>query len=131
MIESYSDGSGKNSSGKGAASFLIVKDKSIIHQESFILIDKTNNEAEYVALYSAVKYLVDQGYDTFTCYVDSELIYKQLIGDYKINVPELIMWNNRIKDLWTGKAINFQWVPRTNVYIKQADGLNKRIMRIP
>jgi ribonuclease HI len=131
MIESYSDGSGKNSSGKGAASFLIVKDQSIIYQESLILINKTNNEAEYVALHSAIEWLLKQGYDTFTCYVDSELIFKQLIGDYKVNVPELIIWNTKIKDLWMGKMITFQWVPRTNVYIKQADSLNRRIMRIP
>ena len=131
MIESYSDGAGKNSSGKGAASFLIVKDKTIIHQEAFLLKDKTNNEAEYIALYNAIDYLCKEGYDTFTCYVDSELIYKQVIGEYRVNVPELLHWNNKIADLWyvQGRNITFKWVPRTNVLIKQADAMNKRIMR--
>lgn len=126
MIESYSDGSGKNASGRGAASFLIVKDKSIIHQESFILKDKTNNEAEYIALYKAVRYLCNEGYDTFTCYVDSELVYKQIIGEYKINVPELITWNKKVQCLLFGRSINIRWVPRDNTFIKQADSMNKR-----
>lgn len=133
MIESYSDGAGKNASGKGAASFIIVKDQSIMHQESVLLRDKTNNEAEYIALYNAIDWIVKEGYDYAICNVDSELVFKQLTNQYKINVPELKNWVYKIGSLrfGTGVKVEYQWVPRENVYIKQADKLNKRIMRLP
>ena len=131
VIESYSDGSGKNPSTRSAASFLIVKDQSIIHQEAFLLKDKTTNEAEYIALHSAIDYLCKEGYDRFTCYVDSELVYKQLKGEYRINKPELIIWNGKIKTLLEGKFMTIQWVSRDNLYIKQADSLNRKMLRIP
>ena len=129
MIESYSDGSGKNASGRGAASFLIVKDRSIIHQEAMLLKGKTNNEAEYIALHAAIDYLCKEGYDRFTCYVDSELVCKQLTGEYKINVPELMVWNKKIKNLCIDRFIAIKWVPRDNLYIKQADGMNTKLIR--
>lgn len=128
-FESYSDGAGKNSSGHGAASFLIVKDKSIMHQESILLMGKTNNEAEYIALYSAINHLLQEGECKFTCYVDSELVCKQVNGDYVCKAPLLLTWCKKIKNLQFGRDIHVVWVPRENEYIGMADRLNRNMVR--
>lgn len=130
MIESYSDGSGKGPSGYGSASFIIVKDNIIIYQDSKVLIGKTNNEAEYEALYNAMRWLSGQGYRTVMCYMDSELVYKHIIGEYQVKNPSLYLYYQTLKDHCKKfDSITFKWVPRTNMYIKVADGLNRQTVR--
>jgi ribonuclease HI len=130
VIESYSDGSGQNSLGHGSASFIIVKDNYIIYQETNLLEGKTNNEAEYLALTSAVSYLLKEGYKDFKCYVDSELIYKQLRGDYKTSEPSLVMLKDKLTKMIEGCHPEIGWVPRTNKFIQVADKLNRKATRM-
>lgn len=128
-IESYSDGSGQGPSGVGSISFIIVKDKCIIHQDSKVLMDTTNNEAEYAALGEAVMWLHRQGYKGFTCYVDSELVYKQIKGEYATNKPNLVLSKACITRLLGDANGRVEWVPRTNQYIQVADRLNRATVR--
>jgi len=44
----------------------------------------TNNQAEYMAILWALNYCKVNGFKDIECYLDSELVVKQLNGEYKI-----------------------------------------------
>lgn len=81
----------------------------------------TNNEAEYQALIFAlkkIKQLVSSeklAGNTIECYADSELMVKQLNGEYKVREPSIQkffieIWNLKL-DL--GVPISFNHIPRS------------------
>jgi len=128
-IESFSDGSGQNAKGYGSASFIIVKDKYIIYQETIPLTGCTNNQAEYAALTQAATWLVKGGYKEFTCYVDSELVAKQVAGTYQVTSIPLISALQTFRDIIGHHTCRVEWVPRTNKYIQIADKMNRAQVR--
>ena len=65
------------------------------------LFDKTNNESEYLALLNGIKVVLDLGYASVDIYSDSELIVKQLIGDYKIKNDRMKKLNNEVNSYLT------------------------------
>ncbi|HZQ66886.1 MAG TPA: ribonuclease HI family protein [Terriglobales bacterium] len=50
---------------------------------------QTNNFAEYKGLLAALKYAVDHGYKALKVVSDSELMVKQIRGEYKVKNPTL------------------------------------------
>ena len=50
---------------------------------------QTNNHAEYSGLLAALGYAVKHGYPALKVVSDSELLVKQIRGDYKLKSPEL------------------------------------------
>lgn len=50
---------------------------------------KTNNFAEYSALIAALKYAREHGHKSVNVVSDSELLVKQMNGEYKVRNPEL------------------------------------------
>jgi len=67
----------------------------------------TNNEAEYLAVLQAVIGGATEVYS------DSQLVVKQLNGEYKVNKPELLYLHNEVLKRSNGK-VKFVWVPREN-----------------
>jgi ribonuclease HI len=51
--------------------------------------ETTNNQAEYRALLFALKRAVELGVRTLTCYLDSELVVRQMNGVYRVKDPDL------------------------------------------
>lgn len=51
---------------------------------------QTNNVAEYAALIAALRYAVDAGAGSVTIRSDSELLVKQLRGEYRVKNPGLL-----------------------------------------
>jgi ribonuclease HI len=49
----------------------------------------TNNIAEYHALLAALKWAIDHGHPDVTIRADSELLVKQMRGEYKVKHPGL------------------------------------------
>ena len=60
---------------------------------------RTNNYAEYSGLLAAVQYAVDHGYKRLKVISDSELLVRQLRGQYKVKHPTLIELHGRAKQL--------------------------------
>ncbi len=50
---------------------------------------KTNNFAEYSALLAALQYALEHGHSRLRVIADSELMVKQMKGQYRVNSPEL------------------------------------------
>ena len=87
----YVDGASRNNPGPSGAGIYISKNDEDIAKKGFFLGKKTNNEAEYLALiigvFYSLKYLSDG--DKLKIYSDSQLLVRQLIGEYKVKKPEL------------------------------------------
>ncbi|HUR37288.1 MAG TPA: ribonuclease HI family protein [Terriglobales bacterium] len=68
-----------------------IKDASgaTVAELSEYLGHQTNNVAEYSGLIAALQYAVKHGHPSLSVVSDSELLVKQMRGDYKVKSPEL------------------------------------------
>ncbi|HIB04553.1 MAG TPA: ribonuclease HI family protein [Candidatus Marinimicrobia bacterium] len=60
------------------------------------LFEKTNNEAEYLALLKGVQVTLELKISKIDIYSDSELIVKQINGDYKIKNDRMKVLHSRV-----------------------------------
>jgi ribonuclease HI len=84
--------------------------------------ETTNNQAEYKALIRALTEAAAMGVTEVTCYLDSELVVKQLTGLYKIKeagLQELAMEAIKLKNKFS--SVSFKHVRREQN--KRADEL--------
>ena len=61
--------------------------------------DSTNNEAEYGALIAGLKHLIKLNLLSPTIYSDSELIVKQVNGEYRVKNDRMIILYNEVINL--------------------------------
>ena len=81
----------------------------------------TNNIAEYSALILALTKAADFEYDEVECRLDSELVVKQLLGEYKVKDPKMKELYTKVQELMFFKPVKFVHVRRE--YNKEADAL--------
>lgn len=79
------DGSSKGNPGRGGYGFLLKSGDREITDSGFIGDDITNNQAEYTALLQGLKKADDEGVSRVRVRGDSELIVKQMTGEYSVN----------------------------------------------
>lgn len=85
---------------------------------------RTNNQAEYEALIAAMEFAASLNPEEIVCHLDSELVAKQLIGEYTVKNTELKkLWRKVIELSRQFKNVSFIRVPRTNRQIQKADAL--------
>jgi len=125
MIFTNSDGGARGNPGPGAIGVLIRKDGEILAKYSaFIGKQVTNNIAEYEALIKALELALKYTNDEVTCIVDSELVYKQLMGEYRVKHPkmlELFLVTQRMQDKF--KKVKYIHVSRWDKFQMIADEL--------
>lgn len=85
----YFDGASRGNPGPAAVGWVIVTSDGIVAEGGERIGETTNNRAEYDALLRALEAARDYGLETVDVRGDSELIVKQLRGEYDVNVPEL------------------------------------------
>lgn len=61
-----------------------------VAQLSHYLGHQTNNVAEYSGLLAALRYAIEHGHKALEVVADSELMVKQMNGQYKVRAPQLI-----------------------------------------
>jgi len=87
--EVYFDGASRGNPGPAAIGYVIATDDGIVAEGGETIGRTTNNRAEYEALVRALEVAEDYGFETLEVFGDSELVLKQLRGEYDVNVPEL------------------------------------------
>lgn len=100
MIYTNSDGGARGNPGPGAVG-VIVRDNEKILTKYSAKIGKfiTNNVAEYEALIKALELASKFTDGEITCVLDSELVVKQLLGEYKVRTPHLMNLFLRVQKL--------------------------------
>ncbi len=129
MITIYFDGLcyPKNPGGVAAYGYLVRRDGELIWQ-GFGAVGEgrgmTNNVAEYEGLMAAAQWLVDEGIkEKIVIKGDSQLVIKQMKGEYRVNSATSKKYVPEIKRLLTGLDISFFWVPREEN--EEADRLSR------
>jgi lactoylglutathione lyase len=124
-LKTYSDGGARGNPGPAAGAFLALNEQGqIVKSDSRFMGVHTNNQAEYEALLMALQFAVDVGVEEVVCHLDSELVVKQLNGQYAVKDPELKrLWRKvgEMKNCF--RKISFVNVPRENPQIQVADEL--------
>jgi ribonuclease HI len=125
MIYTNSDGGSRGNPGPGAIGAIVRKDGEILTKSSkFIGEMVTNNMAEYEGLISALELASKVTSKKITCMLDSELIVKQLMGEYKVKNPYLLQLFLKVQKLQEKfESIEYKHVSRWDTFQKLADGL--------
>ncbi len=85
------DGAARNNPGPAGAGVFILKDDKVVDRQGCFLGSKTNNQAEYLALLLGLFHVQKQMQpdDWILVISDSQLLVRQLKGEYRIREPHL------------------------------------------
>jgi len=121
----YSDGGARGNPGPAAIAFLALTEPSeVVKADSSFIGTCTNNQAEYNALNAALQFAIASKAEEVVCHLDSELVVKQLNGEYSVKNPKLQkLWQKAQELRGCFKTVSFVNVPRSNPYISRADAL--------
>lgn len=110
----FSDGGARGNPGPaGIGAVIYGEDGSIIAKVSKYLGVSTNNQAEYKALIAALQKAKELKLLNLDCYLDSELVVKQLKREYKVKNKDLAPLFLEIHNLSIAfKSINYYHIPR-------------------
>lgn len=125
---SFSDGGARGNPGPAGVGAVLYNEKNeIIEELSRYLGETTNNQAEYRALIMALEKAKALGATEMECYLDSELVVKQLNREYKVKNQDLAPLFLKVHNISLSfKKISFHHVPREKNSI--ADGLANQAM---
>ncbi|HPD07701.1 ribonuclease HI family protein [Patescibacteria group bacterium] len=125
---SYTDGGARGNPGPaGIGVVLKTKNGETVGEWSKFLGITTNNQAEYRALLLALEEARSLGVEELECRLDSELVVKQLRGEYKVKHPDLKPLFAQVLSLISSfKHVSFNYIPRT--LNKEADHLANQAM---
>ena len=108
--EIYIDGASRGNPGPAGIGVAFVGGPHF----STYLGETTNNVAEYLALVYALQEALRAGYTDVTVRTDSELLARQLNGEYQVRNGQLKLFHDLAADLIRGfHACRIQHIPRT------------------
>lgn len=109
----FCDGGSRGNPGPSASGVVIktTKDEKIVEFSKY-LGEQTNNFAEYTAVILALDWLIEHDYKEAEFFLDSELVVKQLNGQYKVKHPNLKPLFDQIQSRLTKLSTTFAHVYR-------------------
>ncbi len=124
----FCDGGSRGNPGPAGLGAVIYDDKKNILAELYeYLGETTNNQAEYRAVLAAIKKAKELNGQELDFYLDSELIVKQMSGEYRVKNKDLLPIFMEIRKYSLEfKSVHFSHVPREQN--TEADALANRAM---
>ena len=96
----HTDGAARGNPGPAAFAYVIARDGAPPIEECGCLGRLTNNQAEYTALVRALEHALELGPEnSLAIYSDSELLVKQMRGEYRVKDGDLRELYEEAKDL--------------------------------
>jgi ribonuclease HI len=90
LLTIHTDGAARGNPGPAAYAYVIARDGLPPIEEAGLLGETTNNQAEYTALVRALEHALDLGTEfRVVVHSDSELMVKQLNGEYRVKNEDL------------------------------------------
>jgi len=124
MLIAYCDGASSGNPGPMGIGVAIYKDGKIVKGISEYIGKGTNNVAEYTAVIRALETALAMNEKIVSIRSDSELLIKQLNGNYKVKAMHLKELNRKVHALCLNLNVSFEHVPRERN--KVADKLSKK-----
>ena len=107
------DGGAIENPGRAASAFAIKEGEELVCVHSEYIGITTNNVAEYKAVIMALNYVKEHfKVAHFVLQSDSQLVVRQLSGEYKVKAKKLLPLWQEAKALVEDLNVNLRWVPR-------------------
>lgn len=123
----YTDGGSRGNPGPAGAGVVIKRGQTTVATISKALGITTNNVAEYTALLLALEKCLELGCRAVEVRMDSELIVRQMLGQYRVKNAGLIPLFEKAKGL-SGQFASFSIVHVRREFNKEADSLANKAM---
>jgi len=122
----YADGAARGNPGPAGIGVVIEDERGrVLKEVSRFVGQKTNNQAEYLALIQGLEEAAEYQADAVLVRLDSELLVRQLRGEYKVKSPLLKpLWNQVQTLLARYKVVGIEHIERG--YNRAADRLANR-----
>lgn len=111
----YSDGGSRGNPGQAATGIVLIDPlkNEVLREYGECIGIQTNNIAEYQALITGLKIAKEFCPNHLICHLDSELVVKQLNGEYRVKMPTFQPLIQEINDLKSSfPQISFVYIPR-------------------
>jgi ribonuclease HI len=110
----FTDGGARGNPGPAGIGFVLSQIGSMPFEYGQYIGHATNNQAEYRALIAGMQEAKKQGIADLKCFLDSELVVKQVRGEYRVKNEELKILLTEIKKLLpVFSSVTFEHVPRS------------------
>jgi ribonuclease HI len=121
----YSDGGSRGNPGPAAYGFIISSTEgAMLKKGSRFLGTMTNNEAEYRGLIAVLDEALKMGGTDITITMDSELVVKQVKGEYRIKAENLLPLMQQVREkIKKFNSYQIKHVRREDPTIQKADSL--------
>jgi ribonuclease HI len=121
----YSDGASRGNPGPAGIGTVICDESgAVIKEYGDFIGEATNNVAEYQALLKALELASSFSSGEVDCFLDSELVVKQLNGEYRVKNEKLKLLFRRVREKEKNfERVNYSHVPREEAHLKRADKL--------
>ncbi len=120
----YSDGGSRGNPGPSAYAVVVTSEGKVIHTHSEFLGVHTNNYAEYRGLISAIGKAIELGADEAEFVMDSQLVIRQMTGEYKVKNKDMIELHSDAVALASMiPKVAYRNVRRSEEFIPLADSL--------
>ncbi|NLI73249.1 MAG: ribonuclease HI family protein [Euryarchaeota archaeon] len=120
----YTDGGSRGNPGPAAYAIVVTKNDDIIKEYARYIGSTTNNVAEYQGAIAALKEAENMDADEVEIVSDSQLMVRQINGQYACRSPNLQPHLEEIRKLSKKfKNVSFTNVGRDNPLVSRADAL--------
>lgn len=119
----FTDGASFGNPGPMGIGVVIYRDGKKVAEMSEYIGNGTNNIAEYTAVMRALEYAKGSGDKEVRVRSDSQLVVRQLNGDYKVKDEKLRALKRQVDGLCAGMSVSFEHIPREKN--EEADTLSK------
>lgn len=129
----FTDGGSRGNPGPSGFGVVVVdSNKNIIAKLKKYLGTKTNNEAEYLALVEALRWLNENisnyPIDSVTFYADSQLMVRQMQGIYKVKSGNIAPLFSEAQKLLSALHLSYQFIDIPREKNSLADSLANEAM---
>lgn len=121
-VHVYADGGSKGNPGPSSIGVVIFSaDDRLLHEFSDCIGECTNNVAEYSAILRGLDLAAGYTRRRVSCFSDSELVIKQINGNYRITRPHLIELAVQVQGrVRLFRSVTFQHLSRNHPKIGRA-----------
>ena len=96
-MDLHTDGAARGNPGPAGGGAVLSDNGRTVREKAVFFGKKTNNEAEYLALVEGLKMARDAKVKRLKVYMDSQLIVRQMKGEYRIKSKRLLpIWKQAL-----------------------------------
>ena len=125
LVNLYTDGGARGNPGPAAIGVVVCGEADdVLEEHKEHIGDATNNEAEYRALIKGLDLAATHTRKGVRCVMDSELVVRHLIGEYRVKDQRMKQLFDQVKDKERMfEKVRYRHRPRLTGWLRRADAL--------